>query len=86
MADPSSDRLKEKIEVLDGSRSGDRKRSALRIQDLQAILDYAPKLKSASAAGAAPTKVEHDALVTDLLAIHKALLAVSAAINLKLLP
>lgn len=86
MAEFQTEQLKEKIEVLDGSRGRDRNAAAIRVRDMQAIINYAPKLKSAKAAGATPTKAEYDALVSDLATIHKALMALSEAVKAKLLP
>ena len=83
-ADFQTEQLKEKLELLDGSRGRDRNAAAIRIRDMEAILNYAQKLKSAKAAGATPTKAEFDALVSDVTTIHKALLALSAAIQAKL--
>jgi hypothetical protein len=81
MPDYQSQQLKEKVEVLDGSRSGERKAAAVRIGDLQALIDYNPRLKSVKAAGATPTKAEFDALVTDVLALHAALKALAASLQ-----
>lgn len=77
--------LREKIEVLDGSRNSTRRRAAVRIEDAIALLQLPASLKSAAAAGAAPTKAEHDALVSDIHALHARLKEVADALQEKLL-
>ncbi|EHK57745.1 hypothetical protein [Allomesorhizobium alhagi] len=79
--------LKEKIETLDGSRNrGAIRRAAVRIDDVSALLELQAKLKSAKAAGAAPTKAEFDALVDDVTAIFNRLTAIADALQARLLP
>lgn len=74
MMDP---RLVEKLETLDGSRRRDAiGKAAVRLEDLQPLLELAPRLQSAKAAGATPTQAEFDALVDDVHALHRRLMAV----------
>jgi hypothetical protein len=69
---------REKLETLDGSRSkGNKKRAAVRIEDLEDLLLLTPKLHSAAAAGSTPTKEEFDALRGDVMEIFKRLDAIS---------
>lgn len=80
-------RLVEQIETLAGTRRHDaRGKAAVRLEDLGAVLQMPPRLKSARAAGAAPTKAEFDALVDDVHAIHRRLLALAEAIQARVLP
>ena len=77
----------EKLEILDGSRGPNAMRqAAVRVADLLPLLQMPPRLKSAKAAGSTPTKAEHDALVDDLNAMHRRMMAVVEAIQDKLLP
>lgn len=79
---------REKLETLDGSRgtgAGQRK-AAVRIEDISALLELPKKLKSAKAAGAAPTKAEYDALVDDVTALFNRLTAVAQALQKRILP
>lgn len=86
MANFDNDLLREKIEVLDGSRRGKNQKAAVRIEDLYALLQLSQRLKSAKAAGAAPTKAEFDALVDDVSHIHQRLRALSNALQARILP
>jgi len=82
----NDDRLREKIEILDGSRPRqDPRRAAARIDDLAGILALPAKLKSAKAAGATPTKAEFDALVDDVTMIHNRLTALREALQKRIL-
>lgn len=85
MADPALLLLTEKLEILDGSRKN-RRRAAVRIEDVAALLELGPSLKSAHAAGSAPTKAEHDALVDDVRMLHQRLQAVQLALQRRILP
>lgn len=77
-----ADILKQKIETLDGSRrGGNAGRAAVRIEDLDGLLALPDTLKSAKAAGTAPTATEFDALVDDVQAIHRRLRAVMSALR-----
>lgn len=78
------ERLKEKIEVLDGSRSRDRAKAAARIQDMVALLQMPSQLASTDAVGA-PTKAEYDRLRADVQMVYKALLGVQAALQKRLI-
>lgn len=55
----------ERLELLDGARPGAGDQAAVRMRDLLPLLQLT-QLQSKAAAGAAPTKAEHDALVKDL--------------------
>lgn len=78
------ERLKEKIEVLDGSRARDRLKAAVRIQDMVALLQMPGQISSVEAVGA-PTKAEYDKLRSDVQMVHKALLGVQAALQKRLI-
>lgn len=74
--------LKERLEVLDGSRrGGPRDRAAVRLGDLGALLTLPQAPKSAKAAGGSVTTAEFDALVDDVHALHRHLLALARAIQ-----
>lgn len=74
----------EMIETLAGARRHDGAgRAAVRLDDLAGLLQVAPRLKSAKAVGASPTKAEFDALVDDVHALHRRLLAVAQALQAK---
>lgn len=76
----------ERLDTLDGSRGGRATRkAAVRIEDLASLLELPPTLKAAKAAGAAPTKAEFDALVDDILAMHRRLAVVAAALQGRIL-
>lgn len=79
------DRLKEKIEVLDGSRRKTTRRAAVRIEDVEALLQVRTKLKAVKAAGANPTGAEFDALLDDVEAILLRLVAVADALQKRIL-
>ena len=79
------DRLREQVETLDGSRSRDRSRAAVRVQDLDGLLKIQQRLQAAKAAGAAPTKAEFDALLTDVEFIRARLYEVMQALQGRLL-
>jgi hypothetical protein len=81
------DRLREKVETLDGSRRKDAiRRAAVRIEDIEALLQIGQVLKSAKAAGAAPTAAEFDALVADVADIHRRLVAITQALQVRVQP
>lgn len=80
-------RDRERLELLDGSRRKDAVRlAAVRIRDIEAILQLPKTLKSAKAAGATPTAAEFDALVDDVAALHRVLVAITDAIQVRILP
>lgn len=78
--------MREKLEVLDGSRTKDRRRAAVRVEDMQALLQISSRLKSAKAGGSTPSAAEFDALVEDVHALHARLAEIAAAIQKKVLP
>lgn len=79
------ERLIEKVEVLDGSRSrGAKGRAAVRMDDLAGLQSLQARLQSVKAAGAAPTKAEFDALVDDVTAVFLRLRALADAIEARL--
>jgi len=55
----------ERLEILDGSRNSNRELAAVRVKDLMPLLQF-KQLQATAAAGAAPTKAEHDALLADV--------------------
>lgn len=71
----------EKLELLAGTRnSGEKKRAAVRIEDLDVLTSYSYKLKS-STVSAAPTATQHNQLVDDVRALHNTLQALSKALK-----
>ena len=74
----------EKLEVLDGSRRGNRDKAAVRIEDLRELLQISNKLKSAQLT-AAPTIADFNALQKDLEDISKRLNGVASAIQKRLI-
>nr|WP_295467468.1 hypothetical protein [Mesorhizobium sp.] len=81
------DRLREKVETLDGSRRKDAiRRAAVHIEDIEALLQINQTLKSTKAAGATPTAAEHDALVDDIAEIHRRLVAITQALQVRVQP
>ncbi len=78
-----ADNLKEKIEVLDGSRASQKNRAAVRIEDLEQILQIADlKTKTLTAA---PTMTDFNSLLADLRMINNQLQAVGKALQGRLL-
>jgi hypothetical protein len=75
-----AERLRERLEVLDGSRAAERRRAAVRLEDLAALLTLAA-VKAVPAAGATPTKAEFDALLADVKTIAAALAAIATALQ-----
>lgn len=72
------DTLQEKVETLTGERAGGARR-AIRNSDLATLRKIkVPEITARYAAGAAPTKAEHDALVDDVRAMR---LAIQQAIS-----
>lgn len=79
--------LRERVEVLDGSRRlGPRGRAALRVDDLAGLLTLPDTLKSEKAAGSTVTKAEFDALVEDVHAIHRRLRVLATAVQARRSP
>lgn len=81
MTSPDSEILREKLEILAGDRQKNRHLAALRVTDLDGLLQLPAKLQSAKAAGPSPTKEEFDALVSDVHALHRRLFAVMEALQ-----
>lgn len=73
----------EKVEVLDGTRARQKRRAAVRIEDIEPILQL-KQMQAKKAAGAAPTKAEYDALLADLAMLHARLLEVSELLTQRL--
>lgn len=69
----------ELLEVLAGTRPGERKKAAVRIEDLSEILQLR-KMKSDSVT-AAPTADQHNALVADIREIFTRLDAIALALQ-----
>ncbi|WWT39862.1 hypothetical protein [Microcystis phage Mwe-JY25] len=83
MSDAS--RLQEKVDALAGERGkAMRPRAAVRIEDLSALLDIAPRVNAEPAAGATPTKAEYDALRREVVDLRRGLAAVAEALRLRL--
>lgn len=73
----------EKLEVLDGSRSGSRERAAVRLEDVRELLQLAQvKTKEVSAA---PTPDDFNSLLKDIKEISNRLNAVAQALQGKLI-
>jgi len=75
--------LKEKVEELDGSRQSQRRRAAVRIQDLEQLLQIT-NLKTQTLS-AAPTMADFNSLLSDLRALNGQLQAVAKALQARLL-
>ena len=66
---------KERLDKLAGTRGKAAiRKAAVTIEDLQSLLEMPLTLKSAAAAGAAPTAAEHDALVAVVEALQARIL------------
>lgn len=77
---------KERLDKLAGARGKAAiRKAAVTIEDLQSLLEMPLVLQSAEATGSTPTKAEHDALVADVKAIHRRLVAVVAALQARIL-
>jgi hypothetical protein len=75
------DQLRQRLDELDGSRRPNKGRAAVRLDDLNGLLQLPDALKSAKAAGATPTKAEFDLLVEDATMILTKLRSVVAALR-----
>ncbi len=73
----------EKLEVLDGSRSGSRERAAVRIEDVRELLQLA-QVKTKEVA-AAPTQDDFNSLLKDIKEISNRLNTVAQALQRKLI-
>lgn len=85
MTEPKGDdqRIREKVEVLDGSRQSQRKRAAVRIEDLEQILQIVDlKTKTLTAA---PTMADFNSLLNDLKALNNQLQAVGKALQARIM-
>lgn len=74
----------EKLEVLDGSRRGNRDKAAVRIEDLRELLQISNKLRSAQIT-ASPTMADFNALQKDIEDISKRLNGVAMAIQRRMI-
>lgn len=74
----------EKLEVLDGSRRGNREKAAVRFEDMRELLQISTKLRSAQLTGA-PTMADFNALQRDLEDISNRLNGVATAIQKRLI-
>ncbi|GLQ09255.1 hypothetical protein GCM10007913_11870 [Devosia yakushimensis] len=79
-----TDQLVEKIETLDGARPRAKRKAAVRIEDIAALLAVEPQMQAKAAAGATPTKQEYDALLADTAKLQQRLLAVAEALRARL--
>ena len=78
----------EKLQVLDGSRSGKTdvtRRAAVRLADLDAIIRMKHNTKAVTLT-AAPTAADYNALLADMKRINQALVDVSNILAAKLVP
>ncbi len=74
----------EKLEVLDGSRSGRREKAAVRLEDLNELLRTGGKLQTKQLT-AAPTMEDFNSLLKDLENISTRLNGVASAIQKRLI-
>ncbi len=74
----------EKLEVLDGSRRGNRDKAAVRIEDLRELLQINGKLRSAQLT-AAPTMADFNALQKDIEDLSNRLYGVALAIQKRII-
>ena len=74
----------EKLEVLDGSRRGNREKAAVRIEDVRELLQVSTKLRSVQIT-AAPTMADFNALQKDLEDISNRLNGVAQAIQKRII-
>lgn len=87
MPSPMDESLREKVELLDGSRRREAiRKAAVRIEDLQPLFDLANRPRSKKAADTVPTRAEHDALVADVHEIHRILRDLQRALQARVLP
>jgi hypothetical protein len=87
MIDPRElTRSLEELGVLNGTRGSDPSQKAVRLAEMIALLEFPPAPGSRKAAGAAPTKAEHDALVEDVHLVFRQLAALSEALRVRLAP
>lgn len=76
--------LREKVEVLDGSgRATARPQAAVRLEDINAILEIADELRSSSVSST-PTAAQYNALFEDVRDLHNRLRQVSEALTKRL--
>jgi hypothetical protein len=85
MADTTDPVIRQKVEVLDGSRSsaGKRGQAAVRLDDLAELLRLPDKLNAIKVTGA-PTMSDFNALVDDVQGILRALLGSNSALRARL--
>ena len=74
----------ERLEVLDGSRRGNREKAAVRLEDVRELLQIGSKLRSKQLT-AAPTTADFNALQKDLEDISNRLNGVATAIQKRLI-
>ena len=74
----------EKLEVLDGSRRGNREKAAVRIEDVRELLQIGNKLRSKQLT-APPTMADFNSLQKDLEDISNRLNGVAMAIQKRLI-
>lgn len=75
------DIINEHVEILAGRRRRSIDEAAVRLADLDGIMQMPSRLQSAKAAGSTPTAAEHDALVQDVQMLHQHLMAIMTAIQ-----
>lgn len=82
--DPREQRRIDELETLAGQRAKGRAKMAIRIEDLQPLLELPINLQSTTV-GAAPTQAQHNALVADVKNVYNRLFEVQNLIRKKLL-
>lgn len=74
--------ISEQVEILTGKSNRQAvDRAAVLIRDLTGLDRVNERLQATEAAGSAPTKAEHDALVKDVRKLHDVLFAMSKALT-----
>ncbi len=75
----------ERLETLDGRRPRAIREAAVRLQDLDGLMQTASRLQSTVSSGSTPTKAEFDALQKDVAELHRRILAVVEAIQARVI-
>ncbi|SFV31384.1 hypothetical protein SAMN05216456_1324 [Devosia crocina] len=79
-------RLVEDLELLVGSRARGKSRAAVRIEDIEALLQVPRNLRSKKAAGATVDPAEFNALVDDLTALYDIMRSLADALQGRVRP
>lgn len=75
-----NEREREKLEVLDGSRTGSKSRAAVRHTDLAPIVSLKP-ITATKETGATVTVAKYNALLADFTALRQALVEIAAKVK-----